>query len=228
MIDTGKFNGKNTSKESYGGEGRAILFKSNKRHKQREEKEILALYAKMFSELPTGMSRAQADEEWKKLIGVCKQQAVMEGTTDQPENFGDFVLKKYYSGHPFALKMIKTACDDGATIEDLRVFWNLPDLSRRMILMSENVFRVSEFLCMKERGLPADRAMVEVRSKFPMYGNPEDTSKFSGDDRPLAHELRGRVDAYRERHGAVAIVEKVRRFSSFNAFVRDELRKGNL
>jgi len=50
----------------------------------------------------------------------------------------------------------------------------------------------------------------------------------SGGDRPLRHELRGRVDRYRERYEAQAVAEASKNFTTFNAFVRSEMRNGRL
>jgi hypothetical protein len=63
---------------------------------------------------------------------------------------------------------------------------------------------------------------------FPMYGDPNDTTSTAGEDRPLPHELRGRIDEYRKKHGAEAIQTWSDNHSTFNAFVRAELRKGRL
>jgi len=65
-----------------------------------------------------------------------------------------------------------------------------------------------------------------------MYGDPDNTKVTSGDDRPLPHELRGKVDRWRikiiNEEGEEKIKERLDRYSTFNAMVRDEIRKGNL
>lgn len=206
-----------------------MFFKSRKSKKQKDlEEDLLEFYSKMWSMLPTGLDKTQGREQFRKLIEICKQQAKAQGTDNLPADLGDIIISLYRAGDPKRQKMVNRALDDGATIEDFREFWNLPDLSRRMVQMSEEVFRYAQFTSFTERGLTADQAMLEVKKMFPMYGDPTDTSKFSADDRPLTQELRGRVDIYRERHGAAAISEKVKQFSSYNALVRDEIRKGNL
>lgn len=192
------------------------------------EKELEELYSQMLSQVHTGMTLEQARNEVQKAIDLCKEQAAKEGTADLPDNYGDLLIQATESGDPKAKKIVDKARKEGSTDEDVREFWNLNDLQRRMVIWSENVFRYSTFKCVKKDGLTADDAMVQVRKMFPMYGDPDDTSNTSGDDRPLPHELRGRVDRYRKKSGAAYIMDKVKQFTTYNAFVRDEIRKGNL
>ena len=71
-------------------------------------------------------------------------------------------------------------------------------------------------------------SLAKVRVIFPMYGDPNDTTHTSGGDRPLRHELRGRVDRYRERYDPQEVAEARKHFTPFNAFVRSEMRNGRL
>ena len=108
----------------------------------------------------------------------------------------------------------------------IREWWNMPDLARRMVLLSEDTFRHAVFLhAQEEDGLTPEEAAARVRRKFPMYGNPDDNRSPSGEDRPLPHELRGRIDAFRQRHTAQEIDAEIAGFSSYNAFVRDAIRR---
>jgi hypothetical protein len=89
------------------------------------------------------------------------------------------------------------------------------------------MFRISVFLqAQDEDGLSDTEAAARVHKIFPIYGNPEGMSRLSGENRPLPHELRGRIDCFKEIHGAELILEKVKQYPSFNAFVRDGIRRG--
>lgn len=205
-----------------------MSFFSNKSEKF-IERELLDLYFQMFSQLPMGWTLEQAREEVKKAIAVCKKQAKEEGTDILPEDFGDLLLRDADSEYdPIAKKIVEKARKEGATDEDIRKYWNMHDLQRRMVIWSENVFRYSVYLSAIEEELSPDEAIIKQRKMFPMYGDPEDTRHTSGDDNPLPHELRGRVDVYREKHGAEIMQKKVSKYSSYNAFVRAEIKNGNL
>lgn len=192
------------------------------------EKELEDMYSAYLVQLPMGMTAEEARTSVRDAIKGCKEQAIKEGTANWSENMGDLLLEAAQVGHEKYKKIVEKARGEGATDEDIREFWNLSDLQRRMVMWSENVFRYSNFLSFRDQGLSADEAMAETRRMFPMYGDPDDTTHTSGDDRPLPHELRGRVDGYRQKIGAVLIREKVKGFTTYNAFVREEIRMGNL
>jgi len=88
----------------------------------------------------------------KKAIGLCKEQAAKEGTADLPDNYGDLLIQATESGDPKAKKYVDKACKEGSTDEDVREFWNLNDLLRRMVIWSENVFCYSTFKCIRNTG----------------------------------------------------------------------------
>jgi hypothetical protein len=130
-------------------------------------------------------------------------------------------------GEPKSKRIIETARREGATDDDIREWWSLPDISRRMVLWSESVFRYSVFLHAKnDDGLLDKDAAAPVHMMFPTYGDPADTSKLPGENRPLPHELRGRVDSYRQTHSVEYIAEQVKNVTSYNAFVRHAIANG--
>lgn len=192
------------------------------------EKALFEMYTKMLSQIPVGMNEEQIHMEVKKAIVLCKEMSIKEGTYKLPNNYGDLLVKAAKNGDLKAQKIVVNARKEGAVDEDICEFWNLNDLQRRMVFWSENLFRYSSFLSFSENGLNPDDTMAKIRKMFPMYGNPEDTQHVSGDDRPLPHELRNRVDKYRMKHGSSCIKDKVKNFSTYNAFVREEIRRGNL
>lgn len=199
------------------------------------EKELEEMYSQMLSQLPTGMTLELARREVRKAIELCKEQAIKEDTVDLLNNYGDLLIRAAGSGDLNAKKIVDKAHKEGATDEDIREFWNLNDLQRRMVMWSENVHRVAMVSSLWKPGLSEDeeeKAAAKLRKTFPMYGNPDNTRVTSGDDRPLPHELRGRVDRWRikmiNEDSEEKIKEKLNKYSTFNAMVRDEIRKGNI
>lgn len=199
------------------------------------ERELEEMYSQMLSQLPTGITLEHARKDVREAIELCKEQAIKEGTFDLPNNYGDFLIQSADSGDLNAKKIVDKARKEGAADEDIREYWNLNDLQRRMVIWSENVFRVATARSLWKPGLSKDqenKAASELRKIFPMYGDPDNTRVTSGDDRPLPHELRGRVDRWRikivNEDGEEKIKEKINNYSTFNALVRDEIRKGNL
>jgi len=184
------------------------------------------MYAEMLSIL-MGVDPAEADRQVWDMIAACKEQGKREGTDRLPANFGDLMIRAATLGEPKSKRIVEKARREGATDPDIREWWNLSDLERRMVLWSEDLFRYATFLhAMETDGLSPEEAAHRVHMMFPHYGDPDDTSKLPGENRPLPHELRGRVDAYRVAQGAHLVADQVKTFPSYNAFVRDSIRKG--
>jgi len=197
------------------------------------ESELARLYTEMLT-LNCGISNHAARKEVLRALTMCKARARKEGTGALGPGFGDFILLDAQNEgttdaeHSFAVGVVTKARNEGGNDEDIREWWNLHDIQRRMVLWSEEVFRYAVFKSLLEQGLSADEAMQQVRRGFPMYGDPTDTTHTRGDDRPLPHELRGRVDRYREKWAAAVIEQRSAGYPSYNALVRAELRRGSL
>lgn len=192
------------------------------------ERELHDMYAQMLCTV-AGYTPTQANQVVSEAIAACKREGKSEGTADLPGDFGDRMIDAARMGEPKSKRIVEMARREGCTDDDIKEWWNLPNLSGRMVLWSENLFRNSVFLhAIHDDGLSAEDAVARVHKMFPIYGDPEDTSKLSGKNRPLPHELRGRVDRYKQNLGAELITEQVNEFPSYNAFVRHAIRQGTL
>ncbi len=175
-----------------------------------------------------GQPRREAESVVRDAIKQCKAEMAADGTDRLRDNIGTQIVEEARNGHEGSKAIIKPAVEEGATLKDIEEWWNLPELARRMVQWSENSFRIAIFMQAKEEGLSAEAAGKRVHMMFPTYGNPEDSNNQKGDDRKLPDELRGRVDAFRQSHGAQYISEQVKNFSSYNAFVRHAIKEGLL
>lgn len=194
---------------------------------KRVEAELEELYSKACVSY-SGQSVSEARRTVREAIKGCKEQAQQEGTDKLPENFGTLLITKSEELQAMGFTIVQNARAGDACDEDIEEWWNLHDLQRRMVIWHENALRYANFLSLRKDGLDADEAMARVRVIFPMYGDPNDTNHTSDDDRPLRHELRGRVDRYRERCDPQEVAEACKHFTTFNAFVRSEIRNGRL
>ena len=190
------------------------------------EKTLEDSYVQMLQ--ASGMEEAEAKRTVRDAISMCKLRGQEEGTSILPEKSGDLLVSQAAKGKAEAIVILQKARKEGATDEDIVEWWNLSDLQRRMVLWSEDSFRYATFAKLSEDGLDGAAASKKVRQIFPMYGDPDDLRHTSGDDRPLPHELRGRVDRYYAKRGAAQVQQQSSRFSTCNAFIRAEIRSGRL
>jgi len=192
-----------------------------------QEKQLLRMYTEVLSR--SGMSHREARRQARMGIKLCKEAARREGSVHLPDHYGDILLEGARKGRPECQRRVERAKNEGATETDIRRWWNQSDLRRRMTCWAEDVaVRLPMYLAAKRHGLSDKEAEQKVRRFFPLYGDPRDCRYGSGDDRPLPHELRHRVENYRRNRSIAQMRKKIEQYSSYNALVRAEIRSGNL
>jgi hypothetical protein len=190
------------------------------------EKKLLEMYSKMFTEMGLPEARKMA----KELLDAAIEESKREVTYNLPPNFGDMLLEKEKTDEKIR-KMLEKKRKEGVRDEDIGWWWNMNDVERRMMIKVDEFFLPSAHIKLREEGKTSDEAAAQVRKTHPIYGDPEDTTHGSGDDRPLPFELKDRVNIYiqkrflndREKFG-----KDIDSSSTFNALVRREIRAGNL
>lgn len=187
------------------------------------EEELHELYTGLLV-MAFGMTEEEAKEGVSQGIAKCKREGKAEETADLPMDFGDRLIEAARVGKLSAKGYVDRIRCEGVTDKDIREWWNQPDLSRRMMGWQDLIARIHCFESIKENeGLSEEVAASRVRKLFPSYGKCDDTGKRPDEDRPLPEELRNRVNAFRS---SCETVEEISGFTSFNAFVRDAIRKG--
>ncbi len=194
------------------------------------EKHLRDQYLPIFRKM-MGMSLGRAKRTFKDLYKKVTEDARKEDTINLPPDLGDRLLEKQAEDKKVRELLAKKS-GEGVRDEDIRWWWNMHDLERRMISKVDEVFIYALFLKFtKEDGLTPEEANKKVWEIRPMFGNPADTGYAKGKDRPLPDELRQRVNAYmtkRARKDPEELKREVEKCSSFNAFARKEVKAGRL
>jgi hypothetical protein len=194
------------------------------------EGRLEATYAPIL-QATMGVSVREAKRLCRDLIAQAKAEARAEGTDDLPADLGDQLLKRERASNAEAVAMLSKKRAEGVRDEDIRRWWNMHDLERRLMLKNDDTSRMGVFLWALDQGLSKEAAADKVRRTFPMFGDPADESHSAGDDRPLPDELKDRINRYverRQKSDADQFKRDVEESSSFNALVRAEVRSGNL
>lgn len=190
-----------------------------------------------------GMPCSRALEKAREIVDAAIEESRKEGRYCLPRNFGDIILDKARSDEPAVNSLAERIRRDlpgkraeGVRDEDIRWWWNLSDVERRLMIKYDDAFRLA--ITMSELGRTKNRsektalqrALDAAKKKSPIYGNHDDTSKAGGDDRPLPCELKNRVSAYIQKKKSAwdKCGETIEGFSSLNALIRKEIRAGNL
>jgi hypothetical protein len=186
--------------------------------------------------MQTGMSVSQANEVVSAWVSLAKEESREEDMDNLPQNFGDLLLQNEATGPNIKAWLAKVR-REGGTDQDIRNWWNLHDLERRIMLKNDENSRMAVVIDQLEKmgatketmQESMDKAVAHTRKYFPFWGDPDDCTHVSGDDRPLPEELKFRINLWVERKQFDAnYKEELERSTTFNALVRREIAKGNL
>lgn len=193
------------------------------------EKQLEVVYVPMF-QTTKGMTLTQAKSTFRGLIKIAKEKSLKEGTSEFPSNFGDIILEQE-STNPHYKSLLVRKRNQDVRDEDIRWWWNMHDLERRMMIEDDNWHGFALFLKHKEDGLNEDEAAKRVKKSRPIFGDPDDTSTSAGDDRPLPFELKDRINIYLQKRSQTDIEKfknEIEESASFNALIRKEIRNGKV
>lgn len=189
-----------------------------------EEQRIEAEYVQILAQRVGSLKEAKAMV--KQWIADAKAEAKKEGVAGLPRELGDYILSRASSGDGDAISLLARIRREGVRDDDLRWWWNRPDLERRMITKLDNLARATVFIEERQSGSDAARAAEVVRRFLPIYGDPTMQGALPGDDAPLPSELRSRVTAWLERQQASPerFRQRLLNSTSLNAVIRAEIR----
>ena len=194
------------------------------------EKKLEDMYVAVF-QMKMGMSASEAKGAFRDMLKQEKEKSVREGTSKLPQNFGDMMLEQESTNEKMKSMLAKKR-REGVRDEDIRWWWNMHDLERRMIVAFSDVMKLATYNKLREEnGLSEKEAIKRLGKAFPIFGNPEDTTHTTGEDRPLPSELRDRIDIYVEKRTQAdpeKLKKDVEESSTFNALIRREIKERNV
>ncbi|MCL5072999.1 MAG: hypothetical protein M1308_19235 [Actinobacteria bacterium] len=116
---------------------------------------------------------------------------------------------------------------EGVCDNDIRDWYDRSALSRSMHFEIAAHYRVNLSALLFTKGRSSNEIEDVLIKTFPVYGEPNDTSNYTGDDRPLPIELWGRI-TNKYAYDSSMFNNEIQSFSSFNAYIRSLIREGNL
>jgi len=191
------------------------------------EKELIDTYTKDFQNKLDNCSYSQARKLAKEMVESARQQSENNGTSHV--NYD--VYMKAVGSTPLGEKRISAKRDDGVTQEDLEIWWNTPDIVRLVMERDTMSTRMSLFELKYSQGYSDVEAAKAIHKALPLFGDPLDEEHATGDDRPLPPELQYRVIRWRGKKidvGDLDSIEAGDEYTTYNAFVRDKIREGEI
>ncbi len=188
------------------------------------EEELLTHYSKFFVD----MGLPDAEKMTKDMLDKAIEDSKKAGRYNL-KNVGDTLLEKEKSSGQVN-QNFENKRKEGARDEDIKWWFNLNDIERMMMLKVDEFARLALFMHKIEEGKTEKEAGKMVRKYHPIYGDTNDKTHGSGDDRPLPFELKDRINIFVEKQGInnQEFKKQIDSFSTFNALVRKEIKDGNI
>jgi hypothetical protein len=194
------------------------------------ETQLEKVYAERYQAI-TGVTAPMAKKFIKLLLTQTIKESKRAGTYGLPQDYGQKLIESAETDESVKEALEKKRAD-GVTDDDIKSWWAISDLERRLLIKIDETNRVGLFLkFINFDKIPRDEANTLVIKYHPVYGDPDDTTQWEGDDRPIPPELRERVNRYVQNQQALPLEEqqkKIEAFTSLNARVRHEIREGNI
>ena len=195
----------------------------------RTENSLLDLYTGIWARMQQESVDA-ARGEVAQWINEAKREAQRDGDAALPRDHGEILLARERTDPQIQARLaIKRA--EGVTDTDIRWWWNLNYIERRLVLKIDNMSRMAVFIQELRTGRTPDDATRHIWKYFPNYGNENEVSAGEGNDRLIPYELKDRLNTWLEKQSlenASLLKERLDQTSSFNAVVRAEIRAGML
>ena len=211
------------------------------------EKGLLDIYSNEF--LMIGIPNAKKTA--KDMLGKSIKESKGAGTYILPSNFGNIMLGEERAKDPRIEKVaeifrrvLPQKRNEGVRDEDIKWWWNLNDVERYIMLNVDEFHKLALFISAIKNSKSTDREKAGdeagriVWEAHPIYTNGDPNIKpekapsgIKREDFPLPIELKDRINCYIEKKAKSnpeGIKQEFKKFSTFNAFVRKEIKVGNI
>lgn len=187
------------------------------------ERQLEEEYTKFIMQF--GWPQTSARKTAKDLLAIAKRECSSD--PDLPPNYGDVLLQQEGSD-PTVNVLLVAKRHEGVTDTDIKWWWTLDKLERRLLIAVDDWFRLAAFSKYRSSGLSGEEAAKKLRQSFPVFGDPTNLDNAAGDDRPLPYELKDRINKWASRRGITQLGAEVDHATSMNALIRSDIRAGRL
>ncbi|MHB8278027.1 MAG: hypothetical protein ACYDIA_10300 [Candidatus Humimicrobiaceae bacterium] len=199
------------------------------------EKDLEKIYIPLLSSVAP--NEKEAKRTFNQLLTQSKIKCKKAGITENEKWSESFIGLMNSTNIPLGeiekrrKDYIDIRKNEGVTDPDIRSWWDLHYLERAFIEELDNFFKMMSHLISRDQGLSVEETAKRTRHAFIIYGQPNDISHTTGDNRPLPFELKDRINRYvekRTKENLTTFKNEIENYDTYNAFIRSEIRKGNI
>ncbi len=183
------------------------------------EQGLLDIYSLMLT--ASGIDKEEAKKMIEDMLNTAIEQSKKGGNYFLPQNLGSIIVGEAETDDQGIQKYTQALRErmpqnEGISLDDIRMWWNLNDVERRMIQMQDMATKSTAMFGFLKSGMASspEQAIAMVCKIHPVYGNPNDNSQSSGDDRPLPYELKDRINIYIQKRSVKVRKSTKKKWSS--------------
>lgn len=185
----------------------------------KKENELLSYYSRLLNE-DFQLNYNEARYTSKKFLDEAIKEAGDKGLRDACD-LGDIKIKD----EVFLKKRLKA----GLQVEDIQNFWNHSYLSLLIEDKIQNLIRFMSYNQLIKEGLDSEKAILKLRKSFIYFGDPEKSHvNFQKEDADIYVEFRTRHEKWRRTISIEEEQKKAQEYQTYNAMIRDLIRKGEM
>jgi len=190
------------------------------------KKEFFMNYCKLLLTIPFKTEEAVKANITNIMESINNEANQMGINPYHSLNMGDAIYALAKQGNLDYQNMLHFAKADAAKDDDIKFWWNLNYMQRRLIIWTDSILFEEWQIFVIQSGKTPDQARNIVLCTSPYFSNYNAAFDMNDLDRPLPYELKERVDIYLEKYGVHNANVAADGYSSFNAYVREQIRKG--
>lgn len=187
-----------------------------------EEKKLLMQIQKFFEQF-TGYKEEDAEKvekEARELLNQCIKKAIEEGLSNVT-NLGDKLIKDE--------NFFKKRLEAGLSKKDILNYWNRNYLEILIATELSNTVKFAIYMRFHEEGKSPLECAKQLRKMFVYFGDPQQSHQnFQGEDADIYPEFTKRYDKWRKKYQEQEIEKIVTNYTTYNAMLRERIRKGEL
>ncbi len=169
------------------------------------------------------LSLKEAHKLANKVLKITVKEVKKANLYNVEKNYNDYIY------------LINELTEEHLNKDDIKWYFSMNPLREWMFCQISNLLITKRMLIIENEGYSRNEAMIKLRKSIPIFGRPDKSLmksfNLTDKDDNLPPPLQRRIDLYVAKYkesNIMKFLENLDLFSTFNAFIRDEIQSGKL